>query len=196
MPLQNRVDPFGNIVAHSARGLLMGNRGCLHDHAGNIVRNSDRAAWITCLPSWPGIRRKLMSPGHYTELFFLDEATALAAGHRPCGNCRPDALTAFKEAWAASQRLSYLPRVTEIDSALRAASASELTSEGEIPDGAMVDAGGTAVLRWHARWLTWSFNGYTYLQEMPAAGRAITVAPMLAILRAGYTPMVHSSAST
>lgn len=98
-PLRNRVDPFGQIVAHPARGRLMGNRGCLHDGDGNIVRESRNNAWICCLPTWPGVDRNLMSPGAYTELFFHDEATALAAGHRPCGACRPDALAAFKVAW-------------------------------------------------------------------------------------------------
>jgi len=91
-PRQNRVTPFGDIVATPERGNLMGNRGCLHDEAGNIVRTSNGRAWISCLLAWSGIRRTLMAPSHYTELFFLDEPTALAAEHRPCGSCRAAAL--------------------------------------------------------------------------------------------------------
>lgn len=77
----NRVDPAGNLIAVDARGTLMGNRGCLHDDEGRIVRRSARKAWVCCVLQFKGIRRRLMSPGNYTELFFLDEATALAAGH-------------------------------------------------------------------------------------------------------------------
>ena len=84
MSRQNRVTPYGEIVAVSAKGTLMGNRGCLHDDAGRIVRQSQRKAWIYCLLEFKGIKRTVMAPGNYTELFFLDEATALAAGHRPC----------------------------------------------------------------------------------------------------------------
>ena len=84
MPRQNRVTPFGDIVASSARGTLMGNRGCLHDASGRITRPWRLTAWIYCLLEFKGRRRAVMSSGKYTELFFLDEATALAAGHRSC----------------------------------------------------------------------------------------------------------------
>src|SRR4051812_22922724 len=96
MSRQNRVNPAGDLVANSSRAAtLMGNRGCLHDAAGNIVRRSARPAWVSCLLSSQGIRRPLMTPGHYTELFFLDDPTALAAGHRPCFTCRRDAAQSF-----------------------------------------------------------------------------------------------------
>ena len=88
MTLQNRVTPFGEIVAVAARGTLMGNRGCLHDSERRIVKSSARVAWVTCRLEWQGMQRQIMAPGKYTELFFLDEATALAAGHRPCFECR------------------------------------------------------------------------------------------------------------
>ncbi|WP_156309804.1 hypothetical protein [Novosphingobium sp. AAP93] len=144
----------------------MGNRGCLHDDAGRIVRASDRAAWITCLPTWPGIRRSLMAPRHYTELFFLDEATALAAGHRPCGSCRPEALAAFKQAWAVAHGLPYLPRVAEIDSALRGSQLCDAGRLDDLPDGAMIAANGNPLLRWSGQWLAWSFDGYTPAKGM------------------------------
>ncbi|MCH8830686.1 MAG: hypothetical protein IID45_14005, partial [Planctomycetes bacterium] len=100
MPLQNRVTPFGRIIAVPNRGMFMGNRGCLHDDQRRIVRQvCSYKAWVACLTEFRGRKRKLMTPGQYTELFFLDEATALAAGHRPCGECRRTDYQRFKKAW-------------------------------------------------------------------------------------------------
>lgn len=195
MPLTNRVDPFGAIHAHSARGMLMGNRGCLHDDQRRIVRASDTQAWISCTPRWPGTRRQLMRPGAYTELFFLDEATALAAGHRPCGSCRPDQLKAFKRAWADAHGLSYLPYVPEIDAQLRAAAPEgrRLTlMEEPSPDGTMHRDGEQFLLRWRSAWLPWSFSGYGYPIDAIAADAVVmTSQPMCAVLRAGYAPLLH-----
>src|SRR5512132_2006606 len=98
MPLQNRVTPFGNLVAVAGRGLLMGNRGRLHDSDRRIVRSAQGRRWIACLTSFRGRRRAVMSPGSYTELFFLDEAVALAAGHRPCAECRHEDYVRFRAA--------------------------------------------------------------------------------------------------
>src|ERR1700704_2254777 len=99
MPLQNRVTPFGNLVAVAGRGLLMGNRGRLHDAERRIVRYAQGRRWIACLTRFRGRRRTVMSPGLYTELFFLDEAVALAAGHRPCAECRRERFKAFVNSW-------------------------------------------------------------------------------------------------
>jgi hypothetical protein len=104
MPLQNRINPEGEICRSSARGMLMGNRGCLHNEAREIVSRSKRDAWVTCLIEFKNIKRKVMDAGNYTELFFLDEATALAAGHRPCATCRRDRYDAFLAAWSAGNR--------------------------------------------------------------------------------------------
>ena len=100
-PLQNRVTPFGDLIRTPARGTLMGNRGRLHDARRQIVRRvaSGYRAWVTCRLSFRGRHRTVMTPGRYTELFFLDEATALAAGHRPCGECRRADFLRFREAW-------------------------------------------------------------------------------------------------
>ena len=102
MPLQNRVTPFGDIVAIPERGLMMGNRGIIHDPASRrlLDRRWASMAWIICLCEFRGVRRKVMSGRSWTELFFLDEATALAAGHRPCFYCRRQAAEAFRAAWA------------------------------------------------------------------------------------------------
>jgi hypothetical protein len=101
MARRNRVSPFGNIEADPARGTLMGNRGCLVNASGELVRDWNGKRWITCLLEFKGRppRRPLMAPGRYTELFFLDEATACAAGHRPCFECRRADANAFAAAW-------------------------------------------------------------------------------------------------
>src|SRR5262249_39098275 len=103
MPLQNRVTPTGEIVADPGRGLLMGNRGCLHDPARTLgVTRWRSKLWICCLLVWKDVRRDPMPPGRWTALFFLDEVTALAAGHRPCAYCRRPDYLAFAEAWRAA----------------------------------------------------------------------------------------------
>lgn len=99
MPLQNRVDPWGAIVATDERGTWMGNRGIFHDEDRNVVRPQRLPRWIICQLDFKGRSRELLSPGKYTELFFLDEATALAAGHRPCFECRREAASRFLGAW-------------------------------------------------------------------------------------------------
>src|SRR5215470_15381258 len=103
MPLQNRVTPAGEIVADAGRGLMMGNRGCLHGPDRRLGGARWRSkAWICCRLDWKGVRRDPMPPGRWTALFFLDEATALAAGHRPCAYCRRADFDAFARAWAAA----------------------------------------------------------------------------------------------
>ncbi len=101
-PLQNRVTPTGEIVRDRARGLMMGNRGCLHGQARELGSARWRSKlWICCVLEWKGVRRDVMPPGRWTALFFLDEATALAAGHRPCAYCRREDFLAFAHAWAS-----------------------------------------------------------------------------------------------
>jgi hypothetical protein len=99
--LQNRVDPFGNIIATKARGAFMGNRGVIHDQDKNIVRNFRLKAWLTCVLEFKGRRLEVMAPNRYTQLFFLDEATAFSAGHRPCAECRRAAFNRFRECWTS-----------------------------------------------------------------------------------------------
>lgn len=197
MPRQNRVDPFGRIVAHPGYGLLMGNRGCLHDAEGRIVRSSARTAWISCVPAWPGVRRQLATPGAYTELFFLDEATALAAGHRPCGFCRPAALTEFKRAWLEAHRLDSLPLVNSMDSALRASAPHIGRHIEDLPDGAIINADGRPLMRWNHQWRPWSFDGYADPTVLKTADvpTLITPAPIMRVLQAGYRPLAHPTAS-
>ena len=102
MPRQNRVTPFGDLIATESRGTLMGNRGVLHDERQRIRRLFNGRRWIYCVLQFKDRRRVVMAPNHYTELFFLDEATALAAGHRPCAECQRGRYREFQAAWAAA----------------------------------------------------------------------------------------------
>src|SRR6516165_3067798 len=124
MPLQNRVTPRGEIVAVEARGTFMGNRGgALHNEKREIVRHYASRRWITCLLEFKGRHRVVMSPGRYTELSFLDEAVALAAGHRPCAECRREQFHAFKDSWMRREEvdLSVPLRAADIDAELHEA---------------------------------------------------------------------------
>src|SRR5438445_4041421 len=100
MPRQNRVTPFSKLIATPERGTLYGNRGSLHDDKQQIRRQYLGIRWIFCLLEFKGRKHQIMRPGHYTELFFLDEATALAAGHRPCAECQRDRFNLFRRYWA------------------------------------------------------------------------------------------------
>ncbi len=123
MPRQNRVTPLGDIVAISERGTLMGNRGVLHDHAGTIRRPWQLKRWILCMTKFKNRRRTIMSPGRYTELFFLDEATGLAAGHRPCAECQRRRFNEFSSVWiggGTQLAADASPTAIEIDEQLHA----------------------------------------------------------------------------
>ena len=202
MSKQNRVDPEGKLVATGARGTLMGNRGCLHDDAGNIVRQTARDAWVTCLLSFKDRQRQIMQPGHYTELFFLDEATALAAGHRPCSECRRDRYVAYLEAWVRAFGLAGRPTAKEIDQQLkrdRSERRETLVSDiDEIPSGVIVKAehAGDFYLVHDGRLHRWTFDGYGPSQLPSNVASAFSVVtPMchVRLLQSGYVPALHPS---
>src|SRR5271169_3259583 len=148
MPRQNRVTPFGEIIAVPERGTFMGNRGVLHDAEGHIKRAWQLKRWIVCVLEFRGRKRQVMTPGRYTELFFLDEATALAAGHRPCAECRHAPFLAFCNAWMTahpSNNGSARPTADEIDSRLHTellapdrSKRSFVAALDELPDGVFV----------------------------------------------------------
>src|SRR5690349_8740903 len=160
MPLQNRVTPFGELIATPERGAWFGNRGCLHDATGRLRRDYATTRWIFCELQFKGRRRTLLQPNRYTELFFLDEVTALAAGHRPCAECMRPRFNAFRAAWAAANpQLSPtgVPAVPEWDKALhhdrlRAKHERRLfrTRVADLPDGAMLVLDEQAVMWWDA----------------------------------------------
>jgi len=204
MPRRNRVTPYGQLVAVPDRGMFWGNRGVLHDAQGRLVRYSRGRAWAICVLEYKGRRRTQWAPGRLTELFFLDEATGLAAGHRPCGECRYRDYQAFKRAWAAAQG-GGVPGVQTIDARLHE---DRLAGPGirrsyraplaELPDGAMVEADGAPWLVLGGGLLAWTPRGY---RDRRAAGLATTVAVItpratVAALAAGYLPVLHPSART
>ncbi|MFL6104012.1 MAG: hypothetical protein ACJ74K_11975, partial [Actinomycetes bacterium] len=169
MPLQNRVTPTGEIVADPGRGLLMGNRGCLHgpDRRLGVARWRSKL-WICCVLDWKGVQREPMPVGRWTALFFLDEATALAAGHRPCAYCRRADFLAFAEAWGSAGGLAVRPRAAEMDARLHAErvdsrSRRKLTRSvpvGRLPDGVMLLQDGVPGLLADRVVRPWSFGGY------------------------------------
>ena len=187
-PLQNRVDPWGQIVAVPERGSLFGNRGVLHDESGTIVRNHQVKRWISCELEFKNRRRPLLRPGHYTELFIADEATALAAGHRPCFECRRQDAVAFQAAWRRAFDLDHTPRVAEMDAALHEArrSPGDIAQVADLPSGVMVERDGRAWLRTTSGLAPWSHAGYG--EEVPAEGpaRLLTPQPIVATIEAGY----------
>jgi len=205
MPLQNRINPEGEICRSSARGLLMGNRGCLHNSAREIVARSKRDAWVTCLIEFKNIKRKVMDAGNYTELFFLDEATALAAGHRPCATCRRDRYDAFLAAWSAGNRNRTKVLAGEVDKQMKLDRAREVRVETDsilgLPDGVFVKQASTSVfyLVRGSNLYRWSFEGYDRAQGKSAvSGPFIVLTPActIAALKHGYSVQVHPSAAS
>ena len=203
MPLQNRVDPFGAIHAVSERGLFTGNRGIIHDPATRTLlkKRWSGPAWITCVCEFRGWRRKVMATRSWTELFFLDEATAFAAGHRPCFFCRRDDANRFRAAWEEGNGAKNI-RAREIDAALH----RERLDRGrkrlhplpmpvaQLPDGAMVQRGEGSFLILQGRALQWSMAGYGKADGAIENALLLTPPSTLRALGAGYRPVLHPSA--
>lgn len=204
MPRQNRVTPFGEIVAVPARGLFMGNRGCLHDARGQIRRPWQLQRWIVCRLEFKGRKRQVMKPGHYTELFFLDEATALAAGHRPCAECQRERFNDFRA--RAVIRGGAVPSAVELDRQLHAqrvtpgrSQRTYRTALNELPNGVFVLLPGgphTPHLVRGSALLAWTASGYTARIPQADVGTVEVLTPELTVraLRNGYVPELHPSA--
>lgn len=203
MPLQNRADPFGLLHAVSERGSFMGNRGgCFHrDDQTLKPRQWASQRWIICQLQFKGRRRALMRPGHYTELFFLDEATALAGGHRPCFECRRQEAEAFRQALIRTGRLQPGASISEVDAlaagemqqVLTGRRARETITPAQLPDGAMYAVEGKAFLvdAGHAR--AWSFSGYGPALPLHEAGTRLTPEISCAAINSGYEVALHTS---
>lgn len=201
MPLQNRVTPFGNIVAIDQRGMFTGNRGIIHDVASKTLLNRrwSNKAWITCTLSDRGRWRAVMGQRSWTELFFLDEAVALAAGHRPCFACRRASAEAFRAAWAQAQKLHAPPSAPAMDAILhserldhRRKRIHPLTmSIVDLPDGAAVVHDDAAFIMVRGRAFRWSEHGYDFVQHFAHADGLLTPPSTLQAMRAGYRPLLH-----
>lgn len=202
MTLQNRVLPTGEILAIPARGTFTGNRGVLHDDRRQLGTARWRhKAWIICALQFKGIRRVPMTPGRWTELFFLDEAVALAAGHRPCAYCRRTAFNAFRDAWAHAT--GDRPSAPAMDAALHPARVrrdrTQVRHEAraeDLPPGTFI--------HWHDRphlvmddgVSPYTPDGYgPHLMRPSGPVTVLTPAPTVAALAGGYRPALHQSAT-
>jgi hypothetical protein len=205
MPLQNRVTPLSELVAVPERGLVYGNRGCLHDEHGRIRTRFNGKRWIACRLSFKGWHRsRLLQPGRFTELFFLDEATAFAAGHRPCALCRREDYDRFGARWAELHGES---GADTIDVRLHdervvpgtRAQRRHRTRLDDLPDGAFVLRDRMPWLVRGSSLLRWTPGGYDERVSRPS-GRGVLVTPpsLVAVLRIGWdgaVPLLHPSAS-
>jgi hypothetical protein len=206
VPRQNRVTPLGDLTATPERGLVYGNRGCLHDDRGVIRRYQATRRWIACQLEFRGRRRtRLQAPGRYTELFFLDDATAMAAGHRACAECRRADYNRLVEVWA-----SIHPGQIGADAIDAQLARERLAAPGqrrlhrapyaELPDGAFVMYEGAPHLVLGPQLLTWTPGGYGDRRRRPARGKADLITPpsLVELLRRGWDPLVallHPSAN-
>ena len=219
MPLRNRVDPFGDLHAVAARGLLTGNRGCLVDDDGAIVRRHQVRRWITCRTEYRGWRHPLAAPRRWTPVFFLDEAVALAAGHRPCALCRRDSYRTYGEAVAEATGGS-VPSADELDLRLHDERRSGRGRGGrddrvrgrpgdgrslwtadlaDLPDATVIVVDGSPVLVAEGRLLPFHFEGWgpPLPRRLARAGpvQVLTPATSVAALRNGFRPELHPSAT-
>jgi len=216
MPLQNRVDPFGAIHAVPARGLFTGNRGVIHDPATKtlLTRRWTTKAWIICECDFRGRKREVMGRNApsgnagWTELFFLDEVTALAVGHRPCFYCRRQRAVEFARCFAAGQGRKTIS-APEMDAILhreRWASGGVLTDRGEapppvadrnsLPRGAVIAVGDRVFARARETWLEWTFDGWRDVSPPAEDASLLTPAATVRTLAHGYTPGWHPSSVT
>ena len=206
MPLQNRVTPLGELIVTPARGLVYGNRGCLHDDDGRIRRRYNGKRWIACRLQFRGWRRQpLVQPGRYTGLFFLDEVTAFAAGHRPCALCRREDYLRLLAIWdelhpgkRGADAIDAQLHTERIDSRTRR-QRHHAAPLDDLPDGAFVLLEDAPYLVLGETLLEWTPLGYAARRSRPGGLRAILLTPpsFVAVLAAGWQPVVpflHPSA--
>jgi hypothetical protein len=199
MPRQNRVTPLGELVTDPARGLVYGNRGCLHDETGRIRRRYNGRRWISCRLDFRGWHREpLMQPGRFTELFFLDEATAFAAGHRPCALCRREDYDRFVTIWkeihpgqTGADAIDAQLHSERVDPTTRGQLRHEARFD-ELPDGAFVFHDGEPRLVLGGALLRWTPSGYREPEPPPSLARAVLLTPpsSVEILRSDWQPAV------
>ena len=206
---RNRVTPYGELIAVADRGMFWGNRGPLIDDDGQLARYSRGKVWMICVLSYKGIRRVQWSPRRLTELYFLDEATALAAGHRPCGECRYRDYQEFKRCWGSV--FGGVPRVQDIDGRLHAdrligglrrdkfGSASlrrtYAAPVSSLPSGTMVALDGESWLVHGDELLRWTPGGYRERRAASSAADVTVITPRatVSVLAAGYRPVLHTT---
>lgn len=206
MPLQNRVTPTGMIERDNAKGTFMGNRGVLHDSNKELKRQFKTKAWITCLLEFKGRKRELMTPKAYTELFFLDEVTAFAAGHRPCAECRRARYSEFRNAWMIANEWDggltiRAPEMDEILHKERLEDDQKVTWKSplaELAHGTMFLSEGESYAVCDGKVLKWSFDGYCSAdqQGFPENVDVLTPRSVVNVLAEGFRPEFHVSATS
>ena len=199
--LQNRVDPFGNIIATTARGSLMGNRGVIHNEEKQITHAFRHKAWISCRLEFKNRKRAVMTPGRWTELFFLDEATALSAGHRPCFECRREDAERFKKFWIQGNPqygFNMKTSIKLIDDVIHAERIDAWKNKvvhqrkfSEIPDGVFVEINNDPYLVFKRKLYRWTSSGY---EKIASQGEdfivVLTPVSIVNAIRAGYVPIL------
>lgn len=211
MPLRNRVDPFGDLHAVTPRGMFTGNRGCLVNDDGEVVRHHRGSLWISCLVSYKDWRSPLAAPRHWTPLFFLDDAVALAAGHRPCGLCRPDSYRSYKNAVAAASRTPEPVGAADLNrllttERLRKGRGLERRNDRhlwtaplhQLPIGTViVGPERQPLIILDDQLMEFSFSGWTTPHPLPDTNVVTVLTPptSVAALQHGFTPVLHQSAS-
>ena len=198
MPFQNRVLSNGDIIAHQGRGLFMGNRGILHDEKQNLGRARWRhKAWVTCVLKHKDWHREIMQTGHYTELFFLDEAVALAAGHRPCALCRRYAYNTYRDAVGINGNVKALDNQLHQDRAIpRTFQQRRIESDiSQLPNGAVILSSEPQLVMDEAL-IPIAPDGYRAPATKPKSGKSLVATPALTLqaLWAGYQPELHPTA--
>jgi hypothetical protein len=208
MPLQNRVTPFSTIIATPERGTFTGNRGVIHNEQKQIIKHHAVKYWITCVLEYKGKRRELMTPNRWTELFFLDEATAFAAGHRPCGFCRHADFKRFKQLWLQANGKKYgltaNVKMDVIDNCIHKERLDKNNLQktftailNTLPNGVFIKLNdNTGAYLWHRQQLyQWSFGGYQKITVVDTnqAVQVLTPASYVEVFRLGYEVQVHVS---
>ena len=207
MPRQNRVTPLSELIADPARGLVYGNRGCLHDPAGRVRRSYNGKRWIACRLRFRGWHRHpLMAPGRFTELFFLDEATAFAAGHRPCALCRREDYDRLTALWHelhpgrhGADAIDAQLHDERLDPETRTQRRRRAQLD-ELPDGAFVLEAGAPWLVLGSQLLAWTPAGYAARRPRPTRATVELVTPpsLVRVLHSGWhgvVPLLHPSAT-
>jgi hypothetical protein len=208
MPLQNRVNPFSKIIATPERGAYTGNRGVIHNNQKEIIKNHAVKYWITCLLKYKNMHRAVMMPNRWTELFFLDEATAFAAGHRPCGFCRHADFKRFKNLWLQANGAQYgFTANTKMDVIDAIIHAERLDANNQqktfsapllsLPDAVFIKrpTKENAYLWYEQEIYQWSFKGYKKINgiDKNTIVDVLTPKSYVEVLKLGYKAQVHIS---
>jgi hypothetical protein len=198
MPLRNRVNPYGEICFSEYRGALTGNRGVVHNAKRQIIKHFKVKRWIICLLKYEQLQRKVMTPNRWTELFFLDEATALAAGHRPCTFCQRQRSIEFREHWVAANQAVFGISDIKVDAIDKILHQERMSIEkpflpiDELPDGVFVEYHGKPFLIFNKQLIDWSFAGYGRSIEKPKNTIIKVLTPLSTVrsIMIGFKPKI------